>query len=114
MLGQTYIYYPFGSKVYQRNSPRMLSYILVALVVLSAPFILAHPMEPTQTTQVEVRRPAAKAPPNCFPAIGFTMPSTVPTSLTNWWCAYNTEYGFVGFSYEVTECGLYFSLFCGF
>ncbi|KAG6916215.1 hypothetical protein DXG01_007845 [Tephrocybe rancida] len=35
--------------------------------------------------------------------IGFTMPTAVPTSLTNWWCNPNTEYGFVGFSYEVTE-----------
>ncbi|TFK33457.1 glycoside hydrolase superfamily [Crucibulum laeve] len=32
------------------------------------------------------------------------MPSAVPTSLTNWWCDYSTEYAFVGFSYEVTAC----------
>ncbi|KAJ7173964.1 glycoside hydrolase superfamily [Mycena crocata] len=32
------------------------------------------------------------------------MPSTTPSSLTNWWCDTNTEYGFVGFSYEVTAC----------
>ncbi|KAF9460335.1 glycoside hydrolase superfamily [Collybia nuda] len=32
------------------------------------------------------------------------MPSAAPTSLTNWWCAYDTEYAFVGISYEVTAC----------
>ncbi|KAJ6596040.1 glycoside hydrolase superfamily [Mycena sp. CBHHK59/15] len=32
------------------------------------------------------------------------MPSTTPSSLTNWWCDYSTEYAFVGFSYEVTAC----------
>ncbi|KAF8645871.1 hypothetical protein AX16_007529 [Volvariella volvacea WC 439] len=47
---------------------------------------------------------AANAPLNCFPAIGFTMPSSVPSSLDNWWCDYSTEYAFVGFSYEITAC----------
>ena len=32
------------------------------------------------------------------------MPSTVPTTLDNWWCDYSSEYAFVGFSYEVTAC----------
>ncbi|EDR04017.1 uncharacterized protein LACBIDRAFT_320159 [Laccaria bicolor S238N-H82] len=32
------------------------------------------------------------------------MPSTVPTTLDNWWCDYSSEYAFVGFSYEVTDC----------
>ncbi|KAF8963154.1 glycoside hydrolase superfamily [Flammula alnicola] len=32
------------------------------------------------------------------------MPSSVPSSTTNWWCNYDTEYAFVGFSYEVTAC----------
>lgn len=52
-------------------------------------------------------RQAAASPPNCFPAIGFTMPSSVPSSLTNWWCDYDTEYAFVGFSYEITACKSY-------
>jgi hypothetical protein len=43
-------------------------------------------------------------PPNCFPAIGFTMPDEVPSTLSNWWCDYSTEYAFMGFSYEVTAC----------
>ncbi|KAJ7116579.1 glycoside hydrolase superfamily [Mycena epipterygia] len=32
------------------------------------------------------------------------MPADTPSSLTNWWCDESTEYGFVGFSYEVTAC----------
>ncbi|KAF8900539.1 glycoside hydrolase superfamily [Mucidula mucida] len=32
------------------------------------------------------------------------MPSGVPSSLDNWWCPPSEEYGFVGFSYEVTAC----------
>ncbi|KAF9532682.1 hypothetical protein CPB83DRAFT_847194 [Crepidotus variabilis] len=42
--------------------------------------------------------------PNCFPALGFAMPSSVPSTVANWWCPYNTEYAFVGVSYEVTAC----------
>ncbi|KAJ7746268.1 glycoside hydrolase superfamily [Mycena metata] len=41
---------------------------------------------------------------SCFPALGFKMPSNTPSSLTNWWCDPSTEYGFIGFSYEVTAC----------
>lgn len=47
---------------------------------------------------------AASSPPNCFPALGFTVPENVPSLLTNWWCNTNTEYAFMGFSYEVTDC----------
>ncbi|KIJ19026.1 glycoside hydrolase family 17 protein [Paxillus involutus ATCC 200175] len=32
------------------------------------------------------------------------MPSSVPDSLDNWWCPMDIEYGFVGFSYEITTC----------
>ena len=47
---------------------------------------------------------SASSSSNCFPAVAFTMPSSVPSSLSNWWCNTDTEYGFVGFSYEVTAC----------
>jgi hypothetical protein len=57
--------------------------------------------------------PAATASPstsishsssNCFPAIGFETPSNIPSSLEGWWCDPSTEYAFVGFSYEITDC----------
>jgi len=41
---------------------------------------------------------------NCFPAIGFKMPASVPSSIKNWWCDPGLEYAFLGFSYEVSEC----------
>lgn len=41
---------------------------------------------------------------NCFPSLNFKMPSSVPNSLDNWWCPVNTEYAFMGFSYEITAC----------
>lgn len=43
-------------------------------------------------------------PNSCFPAIGFTMPASIPDSLTDWWCSPDTEYAFLGFSYDVTSC----------
>ena len=44
------------------------------------------------------------APESCFPALGFEVPATVPSSLDGWWCDSSTEYAFVGFSYEITQC----------
>ncbi|KAF5393590.1 hypothetical protein D9757_000008 [Collybiopsis confluens] len=41
---------------------------------------------------------------NCFPALGFNMPSSVPSTPAGWWCDKSTEYAFVGFGYEVTAC----------
>ena len=41
---------------------------------------------------------------NCFPALDFKMPSTLPNSTDGWWCDPATEYAFVGFSYEITAC----------
>ncbi|KAF8135784.1 glycoside hydrolase family 17 protein [Boletus edulis] len=32
------------------------------------------------------------------------MPSSLPDSLDNWWCSTDTEYAFLGFSYEITAC----------
>ena len=43
---------------------------------------------------------------SCFPALGFTMPSDVPTSTNGWWCDPVNEYAFLGFSYEVSACQL--------
>ncbi|KAJ3562847.1 hypothetical protein NP233_g9320 [Leucocoprinus birnbaumii] len=41
---------------------------------------------------------------DCFPALGFKMPKEPPSSLNGWWCSMSSEYAFVGFSYEVSEC----------
>jgi len=41
---------------------------------------------------------------SCFPALGFKMPTTIPNTLYGWWCDSSTEYAFVGFSYEITQC----------
>ncbi|KAF7312016.1 B-(1-6) glucan synthase [Mycena indigotica] len=82
------------------------SFLRLSLILLSSR-VWAYPagneerdLVPTRTTEAVARA----APPNCFPALGFTMPSSVPSSLTNWWCDRATEYAFVGFSYEVTDC----------
>ena len=76
----------------------------------------AHRWEPTKTIGEQHLIPAGSAtakmggqPPNCFPAIGFKMPGSIEdieraSRNSNWWCDYNTEYAFMGFSYEVTAC----------
>ena len=90
-----------------RLSLRLAATVLVSSLLVS---VASHPLEPTRTTEgqgLNTRKEHAAAvgsPPNCFPAVGFTMPSTVPSSTTNWWCNYDTEYAFMGFSYEVTPC----------
>jgi hypothetical protein len=54
------------------------------------------------------RRSCSPAPPplpnNCFPAVGFNTSSDVPASTDGWWCNPADEFGFLGFSYEVTTC----------
>lgn len=49
--------------------------------------------QPTQTAPAPA--PVAQKPSSCFPALDFKMPSEVPGSLENWWCAPKTEYAFV-------------------
>lgn len=41
---------------------------------------------------------------DCFPSIGFRMPQEPPSSSNGWWCSMDSEYAFVGFSYEVSQC----------
>ncbi|KAH9481874.1 hypothetical protein JR316_0006404 [Psilocybe cubensis] len=83
------------------------SFSVLAVLIINFSKVNGHPYQPTPTTDLRefnARKELANAPPNCFPAIGFTMPQSVPSSLTNWWCDHSTEYAFVGFSYEVTAC----------
>ncbi|KAF7327377.1 B-(1-6) glucan synthase [Mycena kentingensis (nom. inval.)] len=88
-----------------------MAFLQITLVLLAALNTVAHPApfpneltpSPTRPRAVTVH-PHALAPPNCFPALGFKMPSAVPTSLTNWWCDPSTEYAWLGFSYEISAC----------
>lgn len=97
--------------------PLLLPFLPVALVVV---LVLASPFHPDSRGEditafndslSVVQAAAASAPisltnssSNCFPAIGFKTPSNVPRSLEGWWCDPDTEYAFVGFSYEITAC----------
>ncbi|TEB27089.1 B-(1-6) glucan synthase [Coprinellus micaceus] len=80
--------------------------LLGVLGVASLVHVTAHPVTNASFTEEhkDKRAVQAIAPPNCFPALGFKMPSAVPSSSNNWWCDYSTEYAFVGFSYEITAC----------
>ena len=77
--------------------------VILFLTVLS-PLVQPHYLEPTRSVQLNARDEIARTSGDCFPALGFTMPPHVPTTLDGWWCPYDVEYAFVGFSYEVTEC----------
>jgi hypothetical protein len=81
--------------------------LMGVLGVASLVHVTAHPVTNASFTEEhkDKRAVQAIAPPNCFPALGFKMPSAVPSSSNNWWCDYSTEYAFVGFSYEITACG---------
>lgn len=41
---------------------------------------------------------------NCFPALNFNRPDSVPSSTDNWWCSTNDEVAWLGFSYDVSGC----------
>jgi exo-beta-1,3-glucanase (GH17 family) len=41
---------------------------------------------------------------SCYPALDFQAPSTLPKDTSSWWCDDSTEYAFMGFSYEVSDC----------
>lgn len=88
--------------------------IFFGLVLLDG--VIAHPSEGPQIIKISgalanVVSIAPDPSPGCFPELGFEMPSSVPSSLEDWWCSTDSEYGFVGFSYEVTSCEGRWSLF---
>lgn len=91
-------------KIRPSQPPRMIFSPSIYFLSMLSPLVHPHHMEPFPDPQLNTRGETARTPPNCFPALGFTVPITVPASLNNWWCAYDTEYAFMGFSYEVTEC----------
>lgn len=59
------------------------------------------PTTPNTTTSAASQSPASTG---CFPSAGFKMPSDAPSSTDNWWCEADSEYAFMGFSYEITQC----------
>ncbi|KAI0278474.1 glycoside hydrolase superfamily [Russula aff. rugulosa BPL654] len=64
-----------------------------------------HPYSfPRKISRRSCRPSPPPLPNNCFPAVGFTTPSDVPASTDGWWCDLSDEFGFLGFSYEVTAC----------
>jgi len=91
--------------------PLLLRFLPAALVVVS---VLASPFHPISHRKVDgsplvapaVNKYASSPHPHssCFPALGFKKPSNVPSSVEGWWCDPATEYAFVGFSYEVSDC----------
>ncbi|CAA7267457.1 unnamed protein product [Cyclocybe aegerita] len=86
----------------------LASKFILAVTVLGSVLLggaASRQYKPTKTfTEQELVPRKAGGPPNCFPAIGFKMPLHIPHSVANWWCDYDTEYAFMGFSYEVTAC----------
>lgn len=81
----------------------MSSFLLSLVWALSFIFTVgnASPLSAHSTT------PPSGSPEDalsCFPAVGFQMPSSVPSSTDGWWCEPSTEYAFLGFSYEITAC----------
>ncbi|EJD50771.1 glycoside hydrolase [Auricularia subglabra TFB-10046 SS5] len=61
---------------------------------------------------VSAQGPAAACSTACFPSLAFTPPKVADgaapnTSLSSWWCSRSSEYGFMGFSYDVNGCPTY-------
>ncbi|KAF8622003.1 hypothetical protein AX15_007357 [Amanita polypyramis BW_CC] len=63
----------------------------------SSPAALA----PSSSNTTEIKSTTSS---NCFPALDFSMPRSLPNSLAGWWCDKRSEYAFMGFSYEVSAC----------
>ncbi|KAF9440594.1 glycoside hydrolase family 17 protein [Macrolepiota fuliginosa MF-IS2] len=79
--------------------------LLFAIVVFRS-FSGASPVNSTKTIDDddEQENNVSDRLTGCFPGIGFQMPQSPPSSLDGWWCNLNSEYAFVGFSYEVEQC----------
>lgn len=71
---------------------------------LSAPLDDAEPPNDVNTNSTVLAKSPALPAPLCFPSLGFVMPDVLPADNTEWWCDPATEYAFLGFSYEITDC----------
>ncbi|KAF8274498.1 hypothetical protein EI94DRAFT_688992 [Lactarius quietus] len=92
---------------------RLSLFVLLLLGLVSASRFEALYRSPSSK---RVSRRSCQAPRStnisaCFPALGFTTPSSVPATTDDWWCDPVNEYAFLGFSYEVTACELPCGLF---
>lgn len=106
------LWYPYEFQVELLSQDIMLSFLPLSLL----PTVLVLATRPLsrclhcRTFDESVSSLAAPASAsseshaNCFPSLGFTTPSDVPSSTDDWWCSATTEYAFLGFSYEVTAC----------
>ena len=79
----------------------LLTILTVALAGAGA-FVSAAPLPDAQVNTTEAFGWS------CYPALDFQKPLLMPPNNEHWWCDPSTEYAFVGFSYEVTDCA-YFS-----
>ena len=89
-------------------------FLLSFLLVSASPFsndtglhdLLQHNPQlfPRKVSRRSCRPSPPPLPTNCFPAVGFNTSSEVPASLDGWWCDPVDEFGFLGFSYEITLC----------
>lgn len=86
-------------------------YHTILILPLCLALLASAARVPTKT-KVEPEHNAKHAT-NCFPALGFVMPTATPPNshLSTWWCDPSTEYAFLGFSYEVTACVYFMSIF---
>ena len=75
--------------------------LLLAAVACGAPFVSAAPLD-TRDDQVAPNDDGLFG--SCYPALDFVKPLIMPHNNTHWWCDPSTEYAFMGFSYEITDC----------
>jgi hypothetical protein len=90
----------------------IISGIWLAFFLFSG-FSKGHPVNSTlgnregegdDSSFVTMPTAALRSTSNCFPGFNFKMPEGPPASLADWWCDRDSEYAFVGFSYEVSAC----------
>ena len=79
------------------------------LIILSyfTTFAFTTPVEHL-TQNINTNAKLTSGVSSCFPALDFHKPLVLPQDNTHWWCDPSTEYAFVGFSYEVTACEVFY------
>ncbi|KAM0746989.1 hypothetical protein T439DRAFT_293419 [Meredithblackwellia eburnea MCA 4105] len=70
-------------------------------------YLTASSSSSTAAASASATNPSSLAAQGCFPGNGLAVPTNSPASaavLKQWWCSQDTEYGFMGFSYDQTPC----------